>query len=68
MSKVNVWIYWPNRRQKVDPELCYTPQGQSFHEWQRDQEEAYQYKVELIKRKLEAARKPNKHFVEDYWR
>lgn len=68
MQKINVWIYWPDRRQKVDPDLCYTPSGQSFREWQRDQRTAYQYKVELIKEKLEERKRPNRHFLEDCWR
>ena len=62
---MKIFIYRPDLRNKVNPDLCYTLNGQSYREWQRDQEVAYDYKVELIKRKLEQF---PKHRVEDYWR
>lgn len=70
MQKMTVWIYRPDRHPhpNIDIALCYSPKEQSYYEFQRDQEEAYQYKADLIKQKIEAKRRPNKHFVEDYWR
>jgi hypothetical protein len=64
---MNIFIYRPDKafNTKVIPDLCYTLSGQNYREWQRDQDEAYQYKVELTKRKLNEKRK-NAHFVEDY--
>jgi hypothetical protein len=66
---MNIFIYRPDKCQnaKVVPDLCYTPKGQNYREWLRDQDEAYQYKVEIIKRKLKEKRKTS-HFLEDYWR
>lgn len=64
---MNILIYRPDRFQayKVHPEAVFTLKGQSFADWQRDQQTAYEYKVELLKRRLH--RKP-KHKVFDYWR
>jgi len=56
-NRINIFIYRPDFLQTLDPALFYTPRGQSFDEWLRDQDEAYRYKVELIKRKLEAKNK-----------
>ncbi len=66
---MNIFIYRPDKcpNAKVVPDLCYTPKGQNYREWLRDQDEAYQYKVEIIKRKLKEKRKTS-HFLEDYWR
>lgn len=71
MNKLNVFIYRPDRgiskqAAKVLPDLCYTLQGQNYRDWQKDQDEAYQYKVETIKRGL-ARRRRNSHFVEVAW-
>lgn len=71
MSKLNVFIYRPDRgiskqAAKVLPDLCYTPQGQNYRDWQKDQDEAYNYKVEMIKRGL-AQQRRNSHFVEVAW-
>lgn len=71
MSKLNVFIYRPDKgiskqAAKVLPDLCYTPHGQNYRDWQKDQDEAYQYKVEMIKRGL-AQRRCNSHFVEVVW-
>ena len=49
------------------PDLCYTPQGQNYRDWQKDQEDARQYKIETIKRDLAKANRPNSHFVEVAW-
>lgn len=62
---MKIFIYRPDRANKVNPDLCYTPKGQPYRDWQRDQDVAYDYKVELIKRKLEQL---PKHKIEDYWR
>ena len=66
--KVNIFIYRPDKQpnQNVIPDLCWTPQGQNFREWQSDKQTLRDYKVELIKKKLSTRK--NSHFVEDYWR
>lgn len=70
MQKIRVWIYRPDKafNPNVVPDLCYTPDGQNYRDWQRDEQEAYNYKVEQIKRRLKEAERPNKDFIEDYWR
>ena len=72
MSVLNVFIYRPDRgiskqAAKVLPDLCYTPQGQNYRDWQKDQEDAQQYKIETIKRDLAKANRTNSHFVEVAW-
>lgn len=64
---LNIFIYWPNKRfhPNVNPDCCYTVNGQNYREWQKDQDEAYAFKVEMLKKRL--VQKP-KHRVEDYWR
>lgn len=64
---INIFIYRPDKIQSanISPDLCYTCKGQHFREWQRDQEEVYKYKVELLKRKLNET---PEHKIEDYWR
>ena len=64
---MNIFIYRPDKRPHpvVNLDLCYTPSGQNFRDWQKDQEEAYIYKIEQIKRKLNS--KPD-YQIEDYWR
>ncbi len=68
MQKLNIFIYRPDKApdMRVIPDLCYTPTGQNYREWQKDQEEAYHYKVELIKDKCKSSR-TNAHFVEVPW-
>ena len=62
---IKVWIYRPDLRQKVDPFLCYNSKGQSFGEWQKDQETIYQYKVEQAKRAIEMKYTPKKHYIRE---
>lgn len=64
---LDIFIYRPDRQPNINviPDLCYTPSGQPFREWQQDQETAKQYKVECIKIKL--SQKPD-YKVFDYWR
>ena len=64
---INVFIYRPDKsfHPNVNPDYCYTAKGQNYREWQRDQDEAYAYKVEILKIKL--SQKPD-HKVLDYWR
>lgn len=68
---INIFIYKPyceldhkiKYAKNINPEHCWTTKGQSFHEWQQDQEEIKQYKIDLAK-KIEIP----KHKVLDYWR
>lgn len=64
---MNIFIYRPERKQSrfIDPDVTYTIKGQPFSEWARDRQTVYDYKVELLKRKLH--HKP-KYKVYDYWR
>lgn len=68
MQGLNIFIYRPDKAPdlRVIPDLCYTLSGQNYRDWQKDQEEAYHYKVEQIKHKLKQARL-NEHFVEVPW-
>ena len=54
MQGLNIFIYRPDKAPdlRVIPDLCYTLSGQNYRDWQKDQEEAYHYKVELIKKAL----------------
>lgn len=51
---MKVLIYRPDKAQdpRVNLALCYMPNGQNFLEYQRDLMEAYNYKVEMLKREL----------------
>lgn len=64
---MSIFIYRPDKRPHpdVNPDLCYTLSGQNYRDWQRDNDEAYNYKVEQIKHRL--SRRPD-YQVEDYWR
>lgn len=64
---MNIFIYRPDRgfNRNVKPECCYTLRGKSYHEWQKDQDEAYAFKVEIIKKKLTEKKSS---MIEDYWR
>ena len=64
---MNIFIYRPDRpfNPNINPNYCYTLKGQNFRDWQKDQEEAYNYRVEQLKRKL--SRRPSIK-IEDYWR
>lgn len=67
--KVRVFIYRPDLAgsKNIIPDLCFTPEGQNYHEWQRDQEELYQYKLEQAKREIENKKRKHKHFIEVGW-
>lgn len=64
---MNIFIYRPERtpNKNVIPDMCYTLDGRNYRDWQKDQEEAYNFKVEMIKKNLN--KKP-KYKVYDYWR
>lgn len=64
---MNIFIYRPDRtpNKNVIPDMCYTLDGRNYRDWQRDKEEAYNFKVEMIKKNLN--KKP-KYKVYDYWR
>jgi hypothetical protein len=64
---LNIFIYRPDKRfhPNVNLDCCYTISGQHYRDWQKDQDEAYAYKVNMIKEKLNEM---PKHKVEDYWR
>ena len=51
---MKVLIYRPDKAPdpRVNPALCYMPNGQNFLEYQKDLTEAYNYKVEMLKREL----------------
>jgi len=67
--KVRVFIYRPDLAgsKNIIPDLCFTPDGQNYREWQRDQEELYQYKLEQAKREIENKKRKHKHFIEVGW-
>lgn len=64
---MNIFIYRPDKRNhpNVNPDCCYTLNGQNYRDWRKDQDELYSYKAEQAKRKLE--QKPD-YKVWDYWR
>lgn len=64
---MDIFIYRPDRtpNKNVIPDMCYTLDGRNYRDWQRDKEEAYNFKVEMIKKNLN--KKP-KYKVYDYWR
>lgn len=64
---MNIFIYRPDKapNQNVTPDLCYTPSGQNFIDWQREQQEVLTYKIELAKSKQNAI---PEHKIFDYWR
>ena len=67
MAKLEIFIYRPDLYQagRINPDAVFTIKGQHYSDWQKDQDEAYHYKVEQIKIKLN---KRPKHKVLDYWR
>lgn len=67
MKGLEILFYRPDKLSStvINPDLCYTLKGQNYREWQRDQEELYQYRVHLAKHKLD---KLPSHKVLDYWR
>lgn len=63
---LKLWIYRPDRANRnLNWSGVYSANGQSWPEFERDEGEAYQYKVELLKKKLN---KKHKHYIEDWWR
>ena len=63
---LKLWIYRPDRANRnLNWSGLYNANGQSWPEYDRDEGEAYQYKVELLKKKLN---KKHKHYLEDWWR
>lgn len=68
-GKLNIFIYRPDlgAARHINPDLCFTPQGQSYHDWQRDREELYQYKLEQAKLKIERQKCKHKHYIEVSW-
>ena len=66
MTSFNVWIYRPDKcNNRVHPSSLYKSDGQTYHDWKRDQETVYDYRVRKIIQKLEG--KPD-YQVYDYWR
>ena len=64
--KFNVLIYRPDKLQaNINPDLCYTSKGQSYAEWKRDEQTVYDYKVKLIRDKIDDI---PEHKVFDWWR
>lgn len=64
---MKVLIYRPDKAPdpRVNPALCYMPNGQNFIDWQREQQEVLTYKIELAKSKQNAI---PEHKIFDYWR
>ena len=64
--KLNLFVYRPDRLQSdINPDLCYTSKGQSYAEWKRDEQTAYNFKVEKIKDKFNEI---PQHKCFDWWR
>ena len=64
--RLNLFIYRPDRLQaNINPDLCYTAKGQSYAEWKRDEQTVYDYKVKLIRDKIDDI---PEHKVFDWWR
>lgn len=65
--KLNFFIYRPDRLQSriINPDLCYTLNDQPLAEFQRDEQTVYDYKVKLIKEKIDGI---PEHKVFDWWR
>ena len=63
---MNFFIYRPDKvnNRRINPDYLYTLKGQNFRDWQRDKEEEYVYRVELIKERLA---RPPKHKVREVW-
>ena len=49
----------------INPDLCYTLSDRPMAEWQRDEQTVYDYKVKLIKEKIDEI---PEHKVFDWWR
>lgn len=63
---VKIFIYRPDKANRnINWSGVYHVSGQSWLEYDRDRDEAYQYKVELLKKELS---RKHKTYLEDYWR
>ncbi len=63
---MKVWVYRPDKANRnINYSGLINATGQSYPEYDRDKNEAYQYKLELLKEKIG---RRNKHYVEDWWR
>lgn len=63
---MKLWIYRPDKANRnLNWSGVYNADGRSWAEHDRDEGTAYDYKVELLKKKLRTKRK---HYIEDYWR
>ena len=67
MIKLNFFIYRPDRMQSkvINPDLCYTADDRPLAEFQRDEQTVYDYRVKLIKEKIDDI---PEHKVFDWWR
>ncbi|MBQ8465277.1 MAG: hypothetical protein IJ545_04630 [Alphaproteobacteria bacterium] len=66
--KVNIFIYRPDLAAVgVIPELCRTLDGQTYCDWQRDQNEIYQFKIEQAKHEIAKRQRFKRHWVEVCW-
>ena len=63
---LKLWIYRPDKANRnINWSGVFSAHGQSWLEYERDNNEAYQYKVENLKNRLQTKKK---HYIEDYWR
>lgn len=66
---IKFFIYKPYmaspKLKNINPNLLYTMSGQTFPEWQRDEQTLYDHKVSKIKEKIN---KIPEHKVLDWWR
>lgn len=63
---MKIWIYRPDKANRnINWSGVFDAKGRSWIEYERDEGTAYDYKVELLKKKL---RTKHKHYIEDYWR
>ena len=62
---MNIFIYRPDRAfdPRINPDNCYTLDGQPYHEWLSRKQTIEDYKIELAKKKPAPT-----HQVPDYWR
>ena len=65
MQKIKVWIYRPDKANRVNLSLLESPGGQNYYDWKRDEETLYREKIESVKDKI---REKPVHKVYDYWR
>lgn len=63
---VKIFIYRPDKANRhINWSGLYNANGQNWLDYDRDRDEAYQYKVELLKKELS---RKHKTYLEDYWR